>query len=354
MKVITVVGARPQFIKAAVVSRALQRLGSVCEYILHTGQHYENNMSEIFFEEMEIPRPKFNLEIGGISHGAMTGRMLEKVEEVLLNEKPDYVLVYGDTNSTLAGALAASKLHIPVAHVEAGLRSQNMHMPEEINRILTDRLSRFLFTPTIEATNNLKSEGFQNFPSMICQVGDVMYDAALFYSKNPKVNLKRFGSSHALLTMHRASNTDNPEVLSSLIDSINQVAEKIKVICPLHPRTKYKIKQFNLKTNFEIIDPVGYFEMLDLLINSSVVMTDSGGLQKEAYFFQKPCITLRGETEWKELVDFGCNFLTGNNQDNIIKTFEKIQNCTFDFSARPYGNGDAGELIAEILKKGSK
>jgi UDP-GlcNAc3NAcA epimerase len=352
MKILTIVGARPQFVKAAVVSRAISQSSGIEEVIVHTGQHYDASMSSVFFEEMCIPHPKYHLAVGGLSHGAMTGRMIEKIEEVLISEKPDWTLVYGDTNSTLAGALAASKLHVPVAHVEAGLRSYNMEMPEEINRILTDRISNILFTPTTNATENLKKEGFSNFNCRISQVGDVMYDAALFYSKDPKAQAKQYGHGHALVTIHRASNTDNPEILKSLVETLNTIAEGINVICPLHPRTQKCIDELGIKTKFKVIAPVGYFQMIDLLQTCSAVLTDSGGLQKEAYFFGKPCLTLREETEWSELAELGCNFIVGVNQNKILTTYKKIKETDFDFSQKPYGNGDAGDkIVQELLRK---
>lgn len=350
MKVVTIVGARPQFVKAAVVSRALKK-HAIDEVIVHTGQHFDAAMSDIFFTEMEIPRPGHHLGVSGLSHGAMTGQMLEKIEAVLLQEKPDWTLIYGDTNSTLAGALAAVKLGIPVAHVEAGLRSHNLEMPEEINRILADRISRLLLVPTEHARKNLEGEGFASFPSRIACVGDVMYDAALYYSANPRAKQKIHGEGHVLATIHRASNTDDPEVLGGLVEALNQVAAEQVVICPLHPRTRKKISEQNLKLNFKVIDPVGYFEMLDLLQHSALVMTDSGGLQKEAYFFSKPCLTLRTETEWVELVEAGCNRVVGVNPTAIVAAWRDLRGAKLDFSKQLYGDGDAsGKIALELLK----
>lgn len=350
MKVVTIVGARPQFVKAAVVSRALSAHG-VSESIVHTGQHYDSSMSDVFFEEMEIPKPRHHLGVGGLSHGAMTGQMLEKIEAVLVAEKPDWTLIYGDTNSTLAGALAAAKLGIPVAHVEAGLRSHNMTMPEEVNRILADRISSLLLIPTENARQNLEREGFAHFPSRIAHVGDVMYDAALFYSSNPKTKLKRHGEDHVLVTLHRASNTDDPVILRGLVEALNEISKEQRIICPLHPRTRKKLDDLAISPQFHIIEPVGYFEMLDLLQHCSMVMTDSGGLQKEAFFFAKPCLTLRTETEWTELVELGCNRVVGTDKGDILGAWSELRGKRLDFSARPYGHGDAGtKIVAELMR----
>jgi UDP-GlcNAc3NAcA epimerase len=356
-KIVTIVGARPQFIKASVVSRTLQLL-AVPEVIIHTGQHFDSNMSDIFFEEMQIPKPHYNLEINSLHHGAMTGRMLEKIENVLLDEKPDLVLVYGDTNSTLAGALAAKKIHIKVAHIEAGLRSFNQKMPEEINRILTDRISDLLFCPTSVAVNNLKKEGFETFDSRIIQVGDVMYDAALFYEKLSEkrstiiADLNSNNEKYILCTIHRQENTDDENSLKSIMDALNAINRKIKIIMPLHPRTKQIIKRVGIKINFKSIDPVGYFDMIQLIKNSSLVMTDSGGLQKEAYFYRKYCLTIRDQTEWIELVENGYNFLAHADTNQILNTFEKIQTLKkADFSKHLYGDGNAALKIVKNLKK---
>ena len=295
-KIITVVGARPQFIKAATLSRQFKLFG-VDELIIHTGQHFDANMSEVFFDEMEIPRPAYQLDIHGLTHGAMTGKMLEGIEEILLKEKPDAVLVYGDTNSTLAGALAASKLHIPVIHVEAGLRSFNMAMPEEINRILTDRISTVLFCPTDTAVNNLASEGYGKMPIKIIKNGDVMQDAAIYYAARAEqkssilqqIALPKF----VLATIHRQENTDSPENLRHIIAGLNEINRQTPVLVPLHPRTRNILAQLNIVPEFKLIDPVGYFDMIMLLKSCELVITDSGGVQKEAFFFGKHCITLR-------------------------------------------------------------
>ncbi len=364
MKIFTTVGARPQFIKAAVVSRAIEIHNqtvsngeSIEEVLVHTGQHYDENMSDVFFQEMQIPVPRYHLGIGGGQHGAMTGRMLESLESLMLEEKPDVVLVYGDTNSTLAGALAAAKLHIPVAHVEAGLRSFNMQMPEEVNRILTDRVSRWLFCPTDTAVNNLKREGVDKWPGVqVHNVGDVMYDAALFYRKRAQGGLtvrdllERYHDGFYLATVHRQENTDDPQRLKNIIFALDEIAERVPVIFPMHPRTRNHLKELGLEmkrvTN---IEPVGYFDMVCLLDQCRAVFTDSGGVQKEAYFFHKPCITLRDETEWVELVEHGFNVLVGANKEKILRT--ELSIGSFDTTDWPslYGKGDSGQRILELL-----
>lgn len=352
IKVITIVGARPQFIKAAAVSRAFANSKKIEEKIVHTGQHFDENMSDIFFTEMQIPKPQYNLGINGLSHGAMTGQMLEKIEEVLLLEKPDWVLVYGDTNSTLAGALAAKKLHIKVAHVEAGLRSFNMNMPEEINRILTDRISDILFCPTETAMQNLDEEGFTFFDIKIMNTGDVMQDAAIFYSKlNKKPNFE-LPSKYVLATIHRAENTDNPENLNSIFNAFHQIGESMPVVLPLHPRTKHILAKLNIavdSSKIKIIEPIGYLEMVYLLKNCHLVMTDSGGLQKEAFFFEKNCVTLREETEWVELVNHKFNIVCGTKESEILKAFNIQLNTKSDFKIDLYGAGKASENITNAL-----
>lgn len=353
-KIITVVGARPQFIKAATLSRQFKLLG-IEEKIIHTGQHFDANMSEIFFDEMEIPKPAYQLDIHGVSHGAMTGRMLEGIEKILMTEKPDGVLVYGDTNSTLAGALAAAKLHIPVIHVEAGLRSFNMEMPEEINRILTDRISNALFCPTDTAVNNLMREGFDNMPVQIIKNGDVMQDAAMYYADKAQLKsdiIRKAGlNKFVLATIHRQENTDNPENLKNIIEGLNAIHKEIPVVVPMHPRTRNILAQNYQLPDFTIIDPVGYFDMIMLLKSCEMVITDSGGVQKEAFFFAKHCITLREQTEWVELVDKGYNLLVGSDIDKLRDAFDFFRNKQSDFSIDLYGNGKAAEMAAaEIFK----
>lgn len=351
MKVLTIIGARPQFIKASTVSRVIATRSDIQEVIVHTGQHYDSNMSSIFFDELEIPHPDYNLGIGGGSHGAMTGRQLEALERVIMKEKPDWVLVYGDTNSTLAGAIAAVKLHIPVAHVEAGLRSFNRYMPEEINRVLTDHASELLFAPTETAIENLKCE---NIPSERLElVGDVMFDAALFYRERARQpgwfgSLQIGRGAYILATIHRAENTDNLERLAAIFDGLGSVGEP--VILPLHPRTRTQIENcsLSLPPNILITEPVGYLEMIWLEMNAVMIATDSGGIQKEAYFHAKPCVTLRDETEWVELVDSGWNTLVGVDVRKIKAALQKknIQNKSVY-----YGDGKASVKIISVLTR---
>jgi len=352
IKILTILGARPQFIKAGSLSREITKYEEIKEIIVHTGQHYDANMSDIFFDEMQIPKPNYFLGIGGKSHGAMTGQMIEKIEEVALKEKPDWILVYGDTNSTLAGAIVASKLHIKLAHIEAGLRSFNMKMPEEVNRILTDRVSNILFCPTDTAIQNLKNEGFQNLDCKIVKSGDVMQDGAMFYKNlavKPNTEIK---NSFILCTIHRAENTDNETRLRNIFEALEEIAKEKQVILPLHPRTKKILENLKLNIqNLTIIEPVGYLEMVWLIDNCDFVMTDSGGLQKEAYFFEKQCITLRDETEWVELVECGANTLVGANKDKILEAYRA--NSSFDKQNSKldlYGCGKASQnIIREFL-----
>jgi UDP-GlcNAc3NAcA epimerase len=348
IKILTVIGARPQFVKAAVISRLIKGEYSdrFQEVLVHTGQHYDQNMSEVFFDEMRIPKPDINLEIGSGSHGKMTGRMLEQIEEVLLSEKPDYLMVYGDTNSTIAGALAASKLHIPVVHVEAGLRSFNMAMPEEQNRILTDHISSFLFCPTQQAVDNLKKEGITKG---VHRTGDIMLDASLYYREIMPESDLVIPEDFGLVTLHRAENTDDPKRLESIVQALNSLTTW-EFILPLHPRTKKMLEQFNLSfsEHIRVIDPVGYFDMLRLESHCSCVVTDSGGVQKEAYFFKKPCITMRDQTEWVETVDSGWNTLVGANAERIVKAVKALK--TPESYPELYGSGNTGEDILDCLK----
>ena len=350
MKVVTVLGARPQFIKAAPLSGALRK--QHVEKIVHTGQHYDYRMSDVFFEELGIPKPDYFLGVGSKQHGAQTGEMLKGVEEVLLKEKPDWLLVYGDTNSTLAGALAASKLHIPIAHVEAGLRSYNRLMPEEINRVLTDHLSSLLFCPTDQAVKNLALEGLSEG---VVRTGDVMADALYFHArraeeKNVAGNCRSPWKSYLLATVHRAENTDNPGRLEGILKAFGRLDGHI--VLPLHPRTKKLIsdRQMTLPKNVEVIEPVSYLEMIILEKDAELILTDSGGVQKEAYLWQVPCVTLRDETEWIETVHLGWNKLTGANPEKIVAAVSSFrQNPLPPYLENLYGNGKASEEIVAAM-----
>jgi UDP-GlcNAc3NAcA epimerase len=354
-KILTVIGARPQFVKASVVSRAFARDGRVEESILHTGQHFSDEMSAIFFRELGIPAPKYDLGINTLSHGAMTGRMLEEIEKVIVAEDPDWVLVYGDTNSTLAGALAARKLHRRVAHVEAGLRSFDMRMPEEVNRILTDRISDILFCPTTTAVANLEGEGFRSFPVRVVNTGDVMFDAVLFNRKRARLSPETAASlpqplnDFVIATVHRAENTDNIIRLQGILAALEEIHRSTPVVLLVHPRTRKLLGERGISPKLWLAEPVGYLEMLYLIDKAQIVMTDSGGLQKEAFFLQKCCVTLRDNTEWTELVDLGVNVLAGSNREKIIDGFQRCISGEFDFSATPYGDGTAGEKIVKSL-----
>lgn len=352
IKILTVVGARPQFVKASVVSRALRRNPQFREIIVHTGQHFAANMSDVFFSELDIPAPDYHLGISSLSHGAMTGRMLEGIENIILTEKPDFVLVYGDTNSTLAGALAAKKLHKKLIHVEAGLRSFDMKMPEEINRILTDRISDLLFCPTRTAVENLQKEGFDNFPCRIVESGDVMFDAVLHFRKRARLSAEiaaQLPPKYVLCTIHRAENTDNHENLAEIFAALATIHKEIPVVLLVHPRTKKQLAEQGIAPQVLLLEPVGYLEMLALLERCKMVLTDSGGLQKEAFFLKKCCLTLRETTEWSELVEHGANFLVGSNREKIIQTFQNCLTHEFDFSAQLYGDGTAGEKIVAAI-----
>lgn len=349
IKIITIVGARPQFVKAAAVSRVFAQYDAIQEVIVHTGQHFDSNMSDVFFDELKIPVPDYNLSINNLGHGAMTGRMLELIEEVLIKEKPNWVLVYGDTNSTIAGALAAKKLHIRVAHVEAGLRSYNIKMPEEVNRILTDRISDVLFCPTDEAVNNLKSEGFENIDCSIVKSGDVMQDAAKFYKSDSRRPDFDFPDDFILLTIHRAENTNDIDKLKSIINSLNKINKQTSIVWLLHPRTKKIIEQEKIHVEFITTDPLGYLEMIYMIEHCQFVITDSGGLQKEAFFFEKNCITLRDETEWVELVEGGFNVLVGSSKEKILNAYSEMKSKVNTFDVDLYGNGMAANVIAEKL-----
>jgi UDP-GlcNAc3NAcA epimerase len=354
-KIITILGARPQFVKAAVLSRIIALHGEIEEIIVHTGQHYDANMSEVFFTEMEIPKPKYFLNINGLGHGAMTGQMLEKIEELLMVEKPQAVVVFGDTNSTLAGALAAKKLGIKLIHIEAGLRSFNMSMPEEINRILTDRISDLLLCPTETAMKNLQKEGFSLYQTKMINTGDIMLDAVRYYSKVSEEkssvfsNLNLEKGEFVLATIHRQENTDDLDNLRGVFQGLEQINKKQQVILPLHPRTRKILENQNLKYNLTIIDPVGYFDMLELLKNCSMVVTDSGGLQKEAFFNQKPVIIARTETEWIELVDHGFARIVATDPKKMFEAFEFFNQKKLDYNMTLYGNDVGEKIYQEIL-----
>lgn len=351
MKVLTVLGARPQFIKAAPVSRVLREKHT--EIIVHTGQHYDNNMSEIFFEELNIPKPDYFLSVGSGSHGKQTGEMLGKIEEIVLKEQPDYLMVYGDTNSTLAGALVAAKLHVPVLHIEAGLRSFNKKMPEEINRIMTDHVSEFLFCPTDTAVDNLKKE---NITHNVFNIGDVMYDAVL-YNRHLAAEKSTVLKDNALenmryhlITIHRAENTDDINNMKNILSAFKEIHE-VKV-WPIHPRTRVKLEGYGITLenipNLKVIDPVGYLDMLTLVANAQKVITDSGGVQKEAYFMRVPCITVREQTEWVETLEEDANILVGTSIDKILEAVNK--NVTPSYR-NVFGDGHASEMIRDLIEK---
>ena len=353
MKIVTIIGARPQFIKASILSLEFSKDQLIQEVIIHTGQHFDHNMSQIFFEEMLIPPPRYNLGVQNLSHGAMTGRQLEKVEEILLKEKPDFVLVYGDTNSTLAGALAAVKIHIPIIHVESGLRSFNRKMPEEINRLLTDHISSILFVPSKVSLNNLIREGIDR--KKIFNVGDIMFDSTLYFSKKADHTSKILDQlgiqkrNYILTTIHRPENTDSSIKLKNIFDALSSL--DTQVIIPIHPRTKGKLAEYkcNIGKNIKLIDPVGFFDMIILEKNASKIATDSGGIQKEAFFHGVPCITMREQTEWVELLDIGVNILTGSsNFDNLKKA---LNSDLKHFEPNNiYGSGNTANKIRKILK----
>ena len=343
MKILTVVGARPQFIKAATVSRVLNSDDTCEEVLLHTGQHFDAEMSDVFFSELGMSEPNYSLNIHGGGHGRMTGRMLEAIEDVIDTERPSIVLVYGDTNSTLAGAVAAAKLHVPIAHIEAGLRSFNRKMPEEINRVLTDHVSEILFCPTTTAVTNLTNEGIAEH---VYNVGDVMYDASVFAALRIDQNesiLDKLGlkpNAYVLCTLHRAENTDDKHRFGALLNLLQKVASEHSVVFPIHPRTRKAMEEHGFRSDgLTVIDPVGYLDMNALLAGAKEVYTDSGGLQKEAYFHRCPCVTLRDETEWVETIEAGWNRLW---------TQEKYEKRT---EIKEYGDGDSAQKIVEILRQ---
>lgn len=355
MRVLTVVGARPQLIKASVVSAAFRAHADIKECLVHTGQHFDGNMSDVFFEELGMAPPHIHLGIHSGGHGEMTGRMLVELEKILLADKPDAVLVYGDTNSTLAGALAAEKLHVPVAHVEAGLRSFNRRMPEETNRVLTDHLSTWLFAPTDEAVRNLHREGIDS--TAVHHVGDVMYDVALLYGRRADQRggaivdtLGLRGRRYVLATIHRAENTDRPDRLAVIVRALNAVAQDMPVVWPVHPRARNALNHYGLLAGradqLYMIEPQGYLEMVVLERSAAVIATDSGGVQKEAYFHRIPCVTLREETEWVELVELGWNRIVPPTSVEAIRNQVLDAVGKFGADAAPYGDGQAASRIA--------
>jgi UDP-N-acetylglucosamine 2-epimerase len=381
MKIVTIVGARPQFVKAGAVNRAVVELNKrgkrIREIWVHTGQHYDYLMNKVFFEELKLPNPDYHLGVGSGSHAKQTGLILERIEVVLQKEKPEVVMVYGDTNSTLAGALAAAKLKIPVAHVEAGLRSYNQNMPEEINRLLTDHLSTLLFCPTTQSVRNLLKEGIKDGETKVVKkVGDVMYDSILYYSKIAERKssiLKDLGlltpnsvrairesplhrtPNYYLATLHRAENTDDPKKLKSIFGALNEIGEKTPVILPLHPRTKKMMKVYRLFSKFKdirFIEPVSYLGMLQLEKNAKAILTDSGGVQKESYWFGVPCFTLREETEWVETIKSKWNSLVGTEAERIVKKVRHME-VRGRYLKRHglFGDGKAGEKIVRILMR---
>ena len=374
LRIYTVVGARPQFIKAAAISRSIstQFSGKIQEFVIHTGQHFDHNMSKVFFDEMDIPAPVHDLGIGGVSHAEMTGKMMMGLEKVFAAEKPDCILVYGDTNSTLAAAVTASKMNIPVAHVEAGLRSYKKSMPEEVNRKITDHVSTFLFCPTDKAVENLNLEGidgiFKNRPSpdkpLMLNVGDVMYDNILYYhdkySSNTGLKFGLEANNYIYCTIHRDFNTDHAGKLSEILEALLALADiyKYKILLPLHPRTEEKLKSAELQTiyahiknqpNIILTEALSYFQNLSYLHNSRAVITDSGGLQKEAYFLRKPCVILREETEWQEIIDAGYAVCAGTDKEDIINSTMKLLGFPLPEYQELYGDGEAAQNIVQSL-----
>ena len=376
MKLVTIIGSRPQIIKAAALSRAIKTYyaGRIQEVIVHTGQHYDENMSQVFFDELQIPRPDYNLHVGSASHGVQTARMTEGIEEILLKEKPDFIVLYGDTNSTLAGAVAAAKIHVPIVHIEAGLRSFNKSMPEEINRIVCDHCSTLLFSPTLAGVENLKREGFpmgNDGPYTIdnpkvYHCGDIMYDNSLHFADIAEEKtdilqrLELVGKPFILATIHRDSNTDHPERLGAIFDALIELSKENQIVLPLHPRTA-KLLKTNLNSekqtlvfsspNIKLIPPVSFLEMIALERHAQLVMTDSGGVQKEAYFFKKPCIILRPETEWVEIVQTGNAILADADGSRIMKAWQHFKNNPPTTFPEIFGDGHAAEFMLEQMLK---
>ncbi len=349
MKILSIVGARPQFIKMSAIHKSIFEYRQIKHIIVQTGQHYDENMSKIFFDDFQIPYPDYNLEVGSAGHGRQTGLMVERIEKVLYQEKPEWILVYGDTNSTIAGALAAVKLHIKVAHIEAGLRSFNRKMPEEINRIATDHISDILLAPTQNAMSLLEKEGLKEKSYF---VGDVMFDSLLLFQElaERKYKIENITSlkNFYLGTIHRAENTEDTNKLKNIFEAFSEL--DLPIILPLHPRTKKLVKNIKISKKVNIIKPVGYLEMLLLLKNCKKVLTDSGGLQKEAYFMKKPCITLRDETEWIETLENNWNFVVGTDKNLILK---KVKNKNFGKQKNYFGDGKAARKIIELILENS-
>lgn len=373
IKIVTIIGARPQIIKAAALSRAIKENFSneINEVIVHTGQHYDENMSQVFFDELGIPTPNYNLGVGSSSHGVQTSKMIEGIEEILIKEKPDYLIVYGDTNSTLAGAIAASKIHIPIVHIEAGLRSYNKAMPEEINRICCDHCSTMLFSPTATGYNNLIKEGFNpenkkpytiDNPG-IYHCGDVMYDNSLHFAEMANDKRLKTKGNYILCTIHRNNNTDEPERLSSIVKALLKLSEEKEIVIPLHPRTK-KLLDVNLSSDIynklinneriHIIPPASFLEMIRLEKNADLVITDSGGVQKEAFFFKKPCIIIRSETEWKEIVECGAAIIADANEEKIIDSYYQFIQKENQEYPEYFGDGKAAFFICNELINNKK
>ena len=382
MKLVTIIGARPQIIKAAALSRAIRNhyADQIQEVIVHTGQHYDDNMSQVFFDELQIPRPDYNLHVGSASHGVQTARMTEGIEALLIKEKPDFIVLYGDTNSTLAGAVAAAKIHVPIVHIEAGLRSFNKSMPEEINRIVCDHCSTLLFTPTKAGLENLKREGFPVDGSgvstssttaaptidnpKVFHCGDIMYDNSLHFADiaEEKTDIIRrlelVGKPFILATIHRDSNTDHPERLSAIFDALIELSKENQIVLPLHPRTA-KLLKTNLSNekqtlifssaNIKLIPPVSFLEMIALERHAQLVMTDSGGVQKEAYFFKKPCIILRPETEWVEIVQTGNAILADADESRIMQAWAHFKDCPPTTFPEIFGDGHAAEFMLKQM-----
>ncbi|GLQ35957.1 UDP-N-acetyl glucosamine 2-epimerase [Amylibacter marinus] len=357
-KIITILGARPQFIKASTISHEIARTDGISETLLHTGQHFDENMSDVFFDELNIPKPAYNLGVSGGRHGQMTGRQLEKIETVLLDEKPDAVLVYGDTNSTMAGALAAAQNQIPIAHVEAGLRSFNRAMPEEINRVMTDHLSNWLFAPTQLAVDNLKTEGIAG--ARVTNCGDVMYDAALHYADIAReksailTDLDLTEGHFRLATLHRPANTDSVENLRAIFTAFQELAREMPLVLPLHPRTRNALNVAGLfdqlTAGLTLTDPLGFLDIIRLMQSAKLVLTDSGGVQKEAYFHATPVSILRDETEWVELLDMGwAELVDVRDPANITSSAARLENQTGDSLQKPYGDGSATRQIVQTL-----